>query len=310
MNRKSLTVLSLGVTFGLGLFAINATAGPNESSNEVKIAAFLQDMKTMTPAKLNDLKPLEVRRFELPGSGIDVMRARLQETYSVDGVGTDTVELTGWIAVKHDNARPAKGEMELNWNTAVVDTEFVAMDLTGTSELFGPVHVSLDRSRPSHGQVGRIEIPELAKAALLARLDTSVRDQMAAANTKGNTPKEKKATKKEGKGKAGKPATKLEESAGAGEADATAVCSAPVLVAVAMPDLGLKMNTKNHVFWYSLVDTIPPVGHTASIAVEPVRLVADGREVGTLESGVVTFREVVRHVPLTDNSERLAKGSK
>lgn len=309
MNRKGWTVLSLGVTLGLGLVAINATAAaPKENTDEVKIAAFLQEMKTMTPAKLNELKPLSVRRFELPGSGIDVMRARLQETYSVDGVGTDTVELTGWIAVKHDNARPVKGEMELNWNTAVVDTEFVAMDLSGTSELFGPVHVALDRSLPSRGQVGRIEIPELARAALLARLDTSVRDQMAAANTGAPTAKEKKAAKKGvKKGEASRPATKVEGAAAAGEADATAVCSAPVYASVTMPDLGLKMRTKNHVFWYSLVDTIPPVGHTASVAVEPVRLIADGREVGTLESGLVTFREVVRHVALTDNSERLAK---
>lgn len=280
MNRKGWTVLALGVTLGLGLVAMTATAAPKDSTDEVKIAAFLQEMKTMTPATLNELKPLTVRRFELPGSGIDVMRARLQETYSVDGVGTDTVELSGWIAVKHDNARPVKGAMELNWNTAVVDTEFVAMDLSGVSEVFGPVHVGLDRTLPSYGQVGRVEIPELARAALLARLDTSARDQMAA--------------------------TTEAAPARGEEADAAAVCSAPVYASVTMPDLGLKMKTKNQVFWYSLVDTIPPVGHTASVAVEPVRLIADGREVGTLESGLVTFREVVRHVALTDNNERLA----
>lgn len=74
-----------------------------------------------------------------------------------------------------------------------------------------------------------------------------------------------------------------------------------------MPDLGLKMATKNPVYWYSLVDTIPPVGHTASIAIEPVRLTTSGREVATLESGVVDFREVVRHLPLTA-TEKVAAG--
>lgn len=309
MNKKW-TVLMLGAACGTAMFAINATAGSEPTADEVKIAAFMQEMKSMTPTRLNDLDPIPVRQFELPGSGIDVMRARLEETYSVDGVGTDTVELTGWIAVKHDNARPAKGETELNWNTAVVDTEFVAMDLTGTSEVFGPVHVTLDRSRPSRGQVGRIEIPELAKAALLARLDTTEREK----SVKGaKAPKagmkaapKAKATDKATVAPTGEKAAPTTTTTRDAEAD-TMICSAPVVASVNMPDLDLKMVTKNHVYWYSLVDTIPPVGHTASIAIDPVRLVQNGREVGTLESGRVTFREVVRHVALTDSTERIAK---
>lgn len=283
MNRKAWTVSVLGMTFGLALVAVNATAAPEEVSNETKIAAFTQELKTLTPAKLADLKPLEVHRFQLPGSGIDVMRARLQETYSVDGVGTDTVELTGWIAVKHDNARPVNGTLELSWNTAVVDTEFIAMDVSGTSEVFGPVSVSIDRSRPSRGQVGQVAIPEKAMATLLAR--RAAEGQIASA--------------------------KGAEATATAEPDASVVCSAPVYASVTMPDLGLKMNTKTEVFWYSLVDTIPPVGSTASVAIEPVRLVTDdGREVATLESGIVKFREVVRHVALSDGAERLAKGNK
>lgn len=311
MNKKW-TVLMLGAACGTAMFAINATAGSEPTADEVKIAAFMQEMKSMTPTRLNDLDPIPVRQFELPGSGIDVMRARLEETYSVDGVGTDTVELTGWIAVKHDNARPTKGETELNWNTAVVDTEFVAMDLTGTSEVFGPVHVTLDRSRPSRGQVGRIEIPELAKAALLARLDTTEREKSVKgakgqkAAPKANDPKAK-ATDKATVAPTGDKAAPTTKTTVRDEADASAVCSAPVVASISMPDLDLKMVTKNHVYWYSLVDTIPPVGHTASIAIEPVRLVQNGREVGTLESGRVTFREVVRHVALTDSTERVAK---
>ncbi len=313
---KKWTVLMLGALCGTAMFAINATAGSEPTADEVKIAAFMQEMKSMTPTRLNDLDPIPVRQFELPGSGIDVMRARLEETYSVDGVGTDTVELTGWIAVKHDNARPAKGETELNWNTAVVDTEFVAMDLTGTSEVFGPVHVTLDRSRPSRGQVGRIEIPELAKAALLARLDTTEREKSlkgakapkagmkaapkAKATDKATAPIDGKTTTAPVDGRTTTTTTRD------AEAD-TMICSAPVVASVNMPDLDLKMVTKNHVYWYSLVDTIPPVGHTASIAIDPVRLVQNGREVGTLESGRVTFREVVRHVALTDSTERIAK---
>jgi len=79
------------------------------------------------------------------------------------------------------------------------------------------------------------------------------------------------------------------------------MCEADGTVFVSMPELNLDMKTKTAVSWYSLVTTIPPVGHTASIAIEPVRLIASGREVGTLESGKVHFRELVRHVRLSDD---------
>jgi hypothetical protein len=301
MVKKGWMLLGLVALIGLVSLTVATAADPEATSNEVKLAAFLRDMDSMTPARLKALEPIPINRFELPDSGVDVMRARLSETYSVDGIGKDTVELTGWIAVKHDNARPTKGEVELNWNTAVVDTEFVAMDLSGHSDVFGPVKVTLDHSRPSRGQVGRIEIPELARVALAARLDTSERDKsIAQRRAKG----EEKAPAQKKDATAPKKSTSPSENPP--EEDATAVCSAPVLASVSMPDLGLEMTTKEHVFWYSLVDTIPPVGHTASITIEPVRLISAGREVGTLESGIVTFREVVRHVPLTDNNQRLA----
>lgn len=84
-------------------------------------------------------------------------------------------------------------------------------------------------------------------------------------------------------------------------------CGAPVVVRVNVTDLGLHLKTGEQVVWYSLVDTIPPVGHTASVTIKPVILVADdGRAVGSLESGVVKFREVVRQVPLA-SEQRLAQ---
>ena len=310
----SLVALICGVA--LVSLTTPSVADPEPASDQVKIASFLREMDSMTPERLNTLQPIAVRRFELPTAGVDVMRARLLETYSVDGVGRDTVELTGWIAVKHDNARPAKGEVDLTWKTAVVDTEFIAMDLTGHSDIFGPVRVTLDRSRPSRGQVGRIEIPELARAALAARLDTSERDNknapMALRGGRAKQPAEKQPAKPEQKPDKPKSNTTPQGTGRTDSAteDATAVCSAPVIASVSMPDLGLEMTTKDHVYWYSLVDTIPPVGHTASITIEPVRLLASGREVGTLESGIVTFREVVRHVPLSDNNQRLASKSR
>src|SRR5947209_10613787 len=95
------------------------------------------------------------------------MRVRLEETYTVKGIGKDTVELTGWIAVRHGASRPAPGFRTVSWQTAVTDTEFVGLDLHGESNVFGPVHVTLDSSRPTIGQVGRIDIPERAVRTLL-----------------------------------------------------------------------------------------------------------------------------------------------
>jgi hypothetical protein len=255
--------LSLVLALGVAVVSMTtANAAQPETSDAVKIASLVKDLDRTTPAELGKLEALPIRAYEIPPAGVDVMRARLTETYSVDGVGSDQVELSGWIAVRHGQARPVDGATELKWNTAILTTEFVGMDLQGHSDVFGPVRVRLDNSRRSIGSVGQIEIPAKARQILAAAATTST---------------------------------------DAAEVDATAACEAAANVTVEMPELQLAMQTKSPVSWYSLVTTIPPVGHTASIAIEPVRLIANGREVATLESGKVNFRELVRHVRLSDD---------
>lgn len=298
MRKRGVLLTSLLVVGCVSAWFVLAAASPDRAADQEKIASLVNDMNRMGEKGLSDLKPIDVRPYELPEPGVDVMRARLHETYSVDGIGTDTVELTGWIAVRHSKPYMMQGATDLNWNTAVLDTEFVAMDLHGTSEKFGPVNVKLDKERPSYGQVGRIQIPELAKVALLAKLqkNDAAPKGKAPAKPAGKTPN--KAT--------------VKQPVDTSDADAAAAmqCSAPVNVAVTMPDLKLNMKTEHKVFWYSLVDTIPPVGHTASITIEPVRMISNGRAVGTLESGVVDFREIVRHVPLSDGNYMMAANQK
>jgi hypothetical protein len=145
--------------------------GPGDiDADRQKVVRLLADFRGMAPARLAALNPLPVEQWKLPEAGIQVMRATVEETYSIDGVGVDTVELNGWIAVKHGDPRAAAGESQVTWNTAVIDTDFVGLELTGESALFGPVKVTLDATRTAHGQVGRIEIPALARLALVARL--------------------------------------------------------------------------------------------------------------------------------------------
>ncbi|HXO42855.1 MAG TPA: DUF6073 family protein [Thermoanaerobaculia bacterium] len=277
MRKAWIAVLCLAVALAVGV-SWKSAAAAGASSDQVKIAALVHDMKSLDATGLQAMQPIPIRRFEVPGPGVDVMRARLEETYSVDGVGKDTVELTGWIAVKHGEAYPVAGASAINWNTAILPTEFVEMDLSGTSAVFGQVRVTLDKGRPSYGRVGRIEIPELAAHNLQAML---VKNDAA---PKQPAPK---AVKPKAPPAPAQPVTPA------------AACQASANVTIEMPKLGIQMATKVPVLWYSLVDTIPPVGHTASIAIEPVRLISNGREVATLESGVVKFREVVRHVSLS-----------
>jgi hypothetical protein len=281
VKKPWFVALSLVLALGIAVFSMaTANAAQPGTSDEVKIASLVRDLDRLSPSALGKLEALPIRAYEIPPAGVDVMRARLTETYSVDGVGTDEVELTGWIAVRHGQARPVDGAIEVKWGTAVLTTEFVGMDLKGHSDVFGPVHVRLDTSRPSVGAVGKIEIPAKAREILMAAATTPTTTTKTAGATSAGT------TETDG-------ATEEEEPVMACEADAT--------VMVSMPDLQLDMHTKSAVAWYSLVTTIPPVGHTASIAIEPVRLIAAGREVGTLESGKVHFRELVRHVRLSDD---------
>jgi Family of unknown function (DUF6073) len=232
-------------------------------SDTMKIASLVHAMKGMDSARLAALPAIPPQPYTLPKPGVDVMRSKLTETYVIDGVGEDTVELSGWIAVTH--GKPSTDD----WNTAVTDTQFVALELHGQSKLFGPILVTFDPEHPAVGQVGRITIPEKVHTAL------------AAAN-------------------AGVKAINKPKTRGPA-ADTDSQCRAPVSVAVSMPQLGLTMRTKTHAVWYSEVTTIPPVGHVASVTVDPIRLITkDGREVGTLTSGRVYFRETVRHESLSD----------
>ncbi|HRC87325.1 MAG TPA: DUF6073 family protein [Thermoanaerobaculia bacterium] len=259
--------LALGVAaLALGLSLV-AYAGNNEDS--YKVASLVRQMETLSPVQVESLDAIPMKPFTLNKPSVDVMRVRLDETYTVQGVGKDTVELSGWIAVRHGAPRPAPGFTKVSWETAITDTEFVALELNGESKLFGPVHVVLDSSRPAIGQVGRIDVPDRATRLLQVANSGQTQDQAAAG-------------------------------------DVAQDCRAPVNVKVSMPSLGLEMVTREPAVWYSNVTTIPPVGHVASVTVDPVPMISGGRVVATLDSGIVKFREVVKKVELSEQHQILA----
>lgn len=290
-KRNVLVVVSALLVFGTVamIFASVPTASTSDSK---KVATMVAELEEMSPAKLAALNAIPPKPYTLPEPSVDVMRARLEETYTIAGIGQDTVELSGWIAVTH--GKPSTKD----WNTAVTATRFVALELHGESKLFGPVHVTFDPQKQVVGAVGQITLPEkaLTQLAALQPKDTSKEGRRApvapGAPANGKTKSTGAATNAAG------------DEGEMGEGDpggALAICCrAPVTVAVVMPKLNLRMETREPAVWYSVVNTIPPVGHVASVTVDPVALVTDdARVVGSLDSGRVFFRETVKHVALS-----------
>lgn len=441
-KRVSLTALLLGILLTLSFTLLSAAKSRDKAAEPAKEATDAERVSNllteMESVDLNNLPAIPVERFILPDSGVDVMRVRLQESYDVAGVGKDTVDLTGWIAVKHYNTHAVEGESQVKWGTAVTDTQFVGMDLRGESPIFGPVRVRLSPGQQAVGHVGKVSIPFPVGSII----DAEYRAQTGYnGNAKGTALKAEPAprkTAKRAKSAQGGPQLAVEnvimgvlkgvsnkdaqamlryydqsapglffgmsvdgpkklsaadhvqamslqfaninsihavpnddltirvsgplataaltgrnivvnndgvrleslwrwsvvlEQKGTGWlitqdhidffidpnapielkqlqgqcAPATAAkaasacnCVAALDVDVLMPKLGLEMTTARPVLWYSKVDTIPPVGFTASVLVTPTPLVSDGRYVATLQHGAVKFREVVRHVPLRE----------
>lgn len=273
---SAVALLAVAALAGVWLAGDEALA-EDKNSESFQVAALVTELSDMNQQGLLEMEAIDVEPFAVPPDSVDVMRARISETYHVDGIGEDTVELSGWVAIKHFNARPVDGSSELSWNTAMMDTEFIGLELSGHSETFGPVEVRLDDSRRVRGQVGQFDLPEKADRILMASTETSTDTSTTDSSTTDDSDSDLTATTD----------------------DELAACEAQVNVAVVMPDLDLEMVTEKPVHWFSRVTTIPPVGQTASIAINPVALMSEGRPVGQLVSGKVHFREVVRQLYLT-----------
>ena len=137
MRKPVLITLLLGVMVGLALLSyrgLTSTASATEPPPDGEIiASMLNSAKT---ADIGSLPSLPAASYTLPAAGVDVMRVRMEETYTIDGIGTETVQLSGWIAARHDTPRAAPGQTKVAWGTAIIDTEFVGLELTGESKIF------------------------------------------------------------------------------------------------------------------------------------------------------------------------------
>jgi hypothetical protein len=95
--------------------------------------------------------PIDVKKFTVPPAGIDVVDITIEETYDVDGIGKDTVTLKGRLVANRTVPLLGQTERQVDWNTSAVVAQFTDLNVSGTSRVFGPVHVTLDKTLPSIG---------------------------------------------------------------------------------------------------------------------------------------------------------------
>ena len=280
-------------TLGLGFFAALVHVGSASAEVIVDFATRSTINKLMSKwAAVNDrdlsaMVPLPVKKFTLPDRGIDVLRAIVEERYDIDGVGSDTVVLHGWIAVMHDTPHLIKGATDLRWGSAKIDTEFVGLSLKGQSKIFGDVYVELDPKQRSLGVVGawpEDEVPEQAK--VLEGLIQLAQDQPKTLPGFGGveilvkpTPNGNVLTPQlpDGTDLSTRPQIlqnpnfpKNANYCSLAYAAAACKCAANLNVRVSLANLGLTMTTDHPVYMFSHVETIPPVGYTASVTLTPV----------------------------------------
>lgn len=97
--------------------------------------------------------PIRVKPLTVPPAGIDVVDITIEETYDVEGVGKDTVTLYGKLVAERGAPLLGQSSRTVSWKTSTVVARFSDLKLSGKSEVFGPVKVTLDKSVPSFGVV-------------------------------------------------------------------------------------------------------------------------------------------------------------
>lgn len=308
----------------------NAETVSEERESQL-VRQLLARWNQVSASELSALPAIPVKRFELPTAGVDVMRAVVEETYDIEGVGKDTVTLSGWIAVKHGAPQKMPGADQLRWGTAKIDTEFVGLSLSGKSKVFGDIVVTLDPNKRSLGVVGAWmpdNIPDQAKPLeqmmQLAQqrsvpgfggVDIIIEQKDGKIELTPQLPGGRIPTQPSVPGLPPSvdpqlppfrlPPNLPSPSASCALAFAAAACNcaANLNLLINLASLGIEVTTQSPVYMYSVVETIPPVGYTATVTLMPTALLMNGRQMGTLEHAEVKFRELVEHLSLDQDAD-------
>jgi hypothetical protein len=96
---------------------------------------------------------MRVEAYNVPAAGIDTVDITIDETYEVEGIGRDRVRLQRTLVADRGAPLLGHGAKSVEWETSTVVARFTSLDVSGESEVFGPVRVMLDPSLPAFGVV-------------------------------------------------------------------------------------------------------------------------------------------------------------
>lgn len=96
---------------------------------------------------------IAVKQFTVPAAGVDDVDITIEETYDVEGLGSDTVLLKGRLVSERTVPLLDHGTTDDSWDRSTVVAKFTKLELYGESAVFGPVTVRLDDSVPAFGVV-------------------------------------------------------------------------------------------------------------------------------------------------------------
>lgn len=96
---------------------------------------------------------LKVTPFTLPAAGVDDVDITIEETYEVEGLGSDTVLLKGRLVAERTVPLLEHGATRESWEDSTVAARFTKLELYGESSVFGPVIVKLNEELPAFGIV-------------------------------------------------------------------------------------------------------------------------------------------------------------
>jgi len=92
---------------------------------------------------------IQVKPRTIPPAGIDTTEVTIEETYDIEGVGKDTVSLKGTLVSDRGAPLIQPGKQTLDWDSSIVAARFTNLRLSGKSDVFGTVRVTLDKSYPA-----------------------------------------------------------------------------------------------------------------------------------------------------------------
>jgi hypothetical protein len=93
-----------------------------------------------------------IRPYTLTPPALEAFTVRERIHVLVDGLGEDIVDLHGMAIYRRHEPYAADG-MELEWVSSTITAQFLTLQVTGHSEVFGQVKVSNTPSRPEGARV-------------------------------------------------------------------------------------------------------------------------------------------------------------